>query len=188
MSFGGELVFVGPNTGLDDFQDWAHERIGAQRPTAAATQLGNKVYPTVHGEVSRDVNFGSGVFRPFVEAQVGIENYARIGFDTVFGKNVSQNFFVRDPVTGHLLTNVRHSDERSFGFMIGGDMAYVGDSDLLPGSRGVEVRDFRPRARAGFLYEGENAGLFYGVTYLGKEFENQREGQFTGSLSVKFNF
>ena len=34
----------------------------------------------------------------------------------------------------------------------------------------------------------KNAGLFYGLTYLGKEFEGQREGQVTGSLNVKFNF
>jgi hypothetical protein len=128
ISYGGELVFVGPRTGLDDFQQWAHDRLGVQGPTAAATQLGNKIYPTVQGEVSRDIRFGNGVFRPFVEAQVGIESYARVGFDTVFGQNVSQNFFVRDTVTGHLLTNSRHSDDRSFGFMVGGDVAYVGDS------------------------------------------------------------
>lgn len=188
MSFGGELVFVGPSTRLDDFQEWAHDRLGVQGPTAAQTQLGDKVYPTIQGEVSRDVQFGAGVFRPFFEAQAGIETYARVGFDAVFGKNISQNFFVREPVTGHLVTNVRHSDDRSFGFMLGGDVAYVGDSKLLPESRGMQVRSYRPRARAGFLYEGENAGFFYGVTYLGKEFDGQREGQVTGSLNVKFNF
>ncbi len=37
ISYGGELVFVGPSTGLDDFQDWAHDKIGIQGPTAAAT-------------------------------------------------------------------------------------------------------------------------------------------------------
>ena len=113
ISYGGVLVFVGPSTGLADFQDWAHDKIGIQGPTAAATQLGNKIYPTVQGA----------------------------------------------PITGHLLTNVRHSDDRSFGFMMGGDVAYVGDSKLLPESRGYEARKIRPRARAGFLYEGENAGV-----------------------------
>jgi len=43
--------------------------------------------------------------------------------------------------------------------MMGGDVAYVGDSKLLPESRGYEARKIRPRARAGFLYEGENAGV-----------------------------
>lgn len=188
ISYGGELVFVGPSTGLDDFQSWAHDRLGVQGPTAAATQLGDKVYPTVQGEVSRGMRFDGGVFRPFAEAQVGIESYARIGFDAVFGKNIAQNFYLREPITGHLVTNARHSDDRSFGFMMGGDVAYVNDSKLLPESRGMQVRNVRPRARAGFLYEGENAGFFYGVTYLGKEFEGQREGQVTGSLNVKFNF
>jgi hypothetical protein len=188
ISFGGELVFVGPSTGLDDFQSWAHDQLGVQSPTASATQLGDKIYPTVQGEVSRDMRFTNGVFRPFVEAQAGVESYARVGFDTIFGKNISKNFFVREPITGHLVTNVRHSDDRSFGFMMGADVAYVGDSKLLPESRGYEVRGVRPRARAGFLYEGENAGFFYGVTWLGREFESQREGQVTGSLNVKFNF
>ncbi len=188
VSYGGELVFVGPQTGLDDFQDWAHDRLGIQGPTAAATQLGNKVYPTAQGELSRDVRFNNTLVRPFAEAQVGIESYARVGVDAVFGKNISRNFFVREAVTGHLVTNVRHSDDRSFGFMMGGDVAYVGDSNLLPENRGYEVRNVRPRARAGFLYEGENAGLFYGVTWLGKEFEGQRDSQVTGSLNVKFNF
>ena len=188
ISYGGELVFVGPSTGLDDFQQWAHDRLSIQGPTAARTQLGNKVYPTIQGEVSRDMRFGNGVFRPFLEAQAGIESYARVGFDAVFGKNIPENFFVREPITGQLITNVRHSDERSFGFMLGGDVAYVGDSNLLPESRGYQVRKVRPRARAGFVYEGEGAGLFYGLTYLGKEFEGQREGQVIGSLNVKFNF
>ncbi len=188
ISYGGELVFVGPSTGLDDFQSWAHGRLGVQGPTAAATQLGDKVYPTVQGEVSRDVALNNTLLRPFAEAQVGIESYARVGFDVIFGKNVSKNFFVREPITGHLVSNVRHSDDRSVAFVMGGDVAYVGDSKLLPESRGYEARKIRPRARAGFVYEGKSAGLFYGVTWLGKEFEGQTDSQVTGSLNLKFNF
>ena len=188
VSYGAELVFVGPSTGLGRFQTWAHERLGVQTPNMLAEQLPDKLYPTVQGEISRDVRLGDTLVRPFAEAQVGVETFARFGFDAVFGRNVSRNFFVREPITGHLVTNVRHSDDRSFAFVVGGDLAYVGDSKLLPESRGYQVRNVRPRARAGFVYEGENAGLFYGLTYLGKEFERQREGQITGSLNVKFNF
>lgn len=188
VSYGGELVFVGPRTGLDDFQEWAHNLLGIQGPTAAQTQLGNKVYPTVQGEVSRDIRFENTLVRPFAEVQAGIESYARVGVDAIFGKNLSRNFFLREPITGHLMTNVRHSDDASFGFMMGADVAYVADSQLLPSDRGVEVRSVRPRARAGFAYEGKNAGIFYGLTWLGEEFEQQREGQVTGSLNVKFNF
>ena len=150
--------------------------------------MGNKIYPTVQGEISRDVRFNNMMLRPFAEAQIGVESYVRVGFDAIFGKNVSENFFVREPITGHLVTNVRHSDDRSYGFMLGGDVAYVGDSKLLPQDRGYEARKSRPRARASFLYEGENSGFFYGVTWLGKEFEGQTNSQVTGSLNVKFNF
>ena len=87
--------------------------------------------------MSRDLRFGNTLVRPFVEAQAGLESYARLGFDAVFGKNLSQNFFVRDPVTGHLLTNVRHSDQRSFGFMMGGDVAYVGGQQSVARKPGL---------------------------------------------------
>lgn len=188
VSYGGELVFVGPSTGVGRFQKWAHKQIGAQTPMMLADQLPDHIYPTVQGEISRNMRAGDTLFRPFAEAQVGVESYARVGIDAIFGKNLSRNFFVREPITGHLVSNVRSSDDRSFGFMMGGDVAYVGDSKLLPESRGYTVESMRPRARAGFVYEGENAGLFYGLTWLGKEFEGQKESQVTGSLNVKFNF
>lgn len=188
LSYGGELVFVGPSTGVGRFQRWAHKQIGAQQPNMLGEQLGDHVYPTLQGEISKDFRAGDTLFRPFAEAQAGVESYARVGVDAVFGKNLSRNFFVREPITGQLVTNVRSSDDRSFGFMMGGDVAYVGDSKLLPESRGYTVESFRPRARAGFVYEGESAGLFYGLTWLGKEFEGQSDSQVTGSLNVKFNF
>jgi hypothetical protein len=188
ISYGGELVFVGPSTGIGRFQKWAHDALGTQAPNVLSDQLPDKIYPTIQGEVSRDMPFGGSLFRPFAEAQVGVESYARVGFDAVFGHNISRNFFVRDPITGHLITNVRASDARSFGFVLGGDMAFVGDSKLLPESRGYAVRRVRPRARAGFAYEGESAGLFYGLTWLGKEFVGQKDSQVTGSLNVKINF
>lgn len=188
VSYGGELVFVGPSTGVGRFQKWAHKQIGAQAPMMLAEQLPDHIYPTVQGEISRNMRAGDTLFRPFAEAQVGVESYARVGIDAIFGKNLSRNFFVREPITGHLVSNVRSSNDRSFGFMMGGDVAYVGDSKLLPESRGYTVESMRPRARAGFVYEGEDAGLFYGLTWLGKEFEGQKESQVTGSLNVKFNF
>jgi hypothetical protein len=188
ISFGGELAMTGPGTGLGRFQTWAHDRLGVQAPQMLGRQLPNKVHPTIQGEISRDVALGQSLIRPFAEAQAGLETYARVGVDTVFGKNVSKNFFLRDPVTGHLMTNVRHSDDASFGFFMGGDVAFVQSSQLLPQHRGYTVQAMRPRARTGFVYEGENASLFYGLTWLGKEFKGQKTGQVTGSLNVKVNF
>lgn len=188
ISFGGELAFVGPSTGLGRFQTWVHERLSIQTPQMLAEQLPNRVYPTVQAEVSRDIEFGTGILRPFGEVQAGLETYARVGFDAVFGRNLSRNFFLRDPVTGQLMTNVRASDDASWGFMVGGDVAFVDSSRLLPVSRGYRVKQNRTRLRAGIVREAEGGGLFYGVTYLGPEFERQREGQVTGSLHLRLNF
>lgn len=188
ISFGGELAFVGPATGLGRFQRWIHERLSIQTPQMLADQLPDRVYPTVQAEVSRDVDIGAGILRPFAEVQAGLETYARVGMDAVIGRNLSQNFFLRDPITGHLLTNVRHSDAPSWGLLIGGDVAYVHRSNLLPTSRGYQVKSQRTRLRAGVVREAKGGGLFYGITYLGPEFDSQREGQVTGSLHLRFDF
>ncbi len=188
ISFGAELVMTGPSTQLGDFQTWIHDGLGIQAPQMLATQLPNHIYPTVQAEVSRDIRRGNTLFRPFAEAQAGFESYARVGVDTIIGPGLSQNFFVRDPITGHLLTNVRRNQQSGFGFLLGGDVAYVAGSSLLPASAGYDVREFRPRVRAGVVYEAEKTALFYGLTWLGREFEAQSESQVTGSLHVKINF
>jgi len=191
VSFGGELVFVGPSTGLGDFQSNLHDIFNIGQPKMLADQLPDKIYPTVQAEISHDF-FGLGerqtLIRPFVEAQAGIETYARAGVDVVFGKGFQRNFFTRDPNTGFLLTNARRDDASGFGFILGGDVAYIADSQLLPKSRGYTVRPVRPRVRAGMVYEGNSFNLFYGATWLGREFEAQRESQVVGSVRLGISF
>ena len=190
-SFGGELVFVGPSTGLGDFQSNLHDIMNIGQPQMLADQLPDKIYPTVQGEIAHDF-FTLGdrqtLIRPFVEAQAGIETYARAGVDIVFGNGFQRGFFTRDPNTGFLLSNARRGNTRNFGFMLGGDVAYVADSHLLPESRGYTVRSVRPRVRAGMVYEGDSFGLFYGATWLGREFEAQRESQVVGSVRLSLRF
>lgn len=188
ISLGGELAFVGPSTGLGRFQTWAHERLSVQTPAMLSEQLPDRVYPTLHAAVARRLSVGEAVVRPFGELQAGLETFARVGVDVLIGASYRNNFFIREPVTGHLMTNVRDSDDRSWGFVMGGDLAGVAHSNLLPGGRGYDVRSTRVRARAGVAYQGENSGVFYGLTYLGPEFEGQSEGQMTGSLHLRFNF
>ncbi|MEM7439531.1 MAG: lipid A-modifier LpxR family protein [Pseudomonadota bacterium] len=188
ISFGGELAFVGPSTGLGDLQKALHDALGLQEPIVRGDQLPNKVYPTVSAEISRELRLGDTLIRPFFEAQAGIETYARVGVDTLIGRNYSRNFFLRDPVTGHLTTNVRASNTPGWGFALGADAAYVSDSKLLPSSRGYQVERTRLRARAGVAYEAKASRLFYGLTYHGKEFQGQSEGQVVGSLSLRFKF
>lgn len=190
LSYGGELVFVGPSTGLGNLQSWIHGGLGTTKPQMLGEQLPNRLYPTVQAEVSRDIFVGSNatLLRPFVEAQAGIETYARIGVDAILGNGFQRNFFTRDPTTGFPVTNVRRNRTQNVGFILGGDVAYVTHSNLLPTSRGYKVRDFRPRLRAGVMYEGKNTDVFYGATWLGREFQAQSGSQVVGSIRLNLRF
>ncbi len=190
-SFGGELVMVGPSTGIGAFQSELHNLFGMKTPSVLSDQLPDRVYPTLQGEISHDffmLGDRQALIRPFVEAQVGIETYARAGVDVVLGNGFQRNFFTRDPNTGFLVTNKRRNDTSGFGFILGADVAYVADSYLLPESRGYNVRELRPRMRAGMVYEGGSFNLFYGATWLGREFESQKESQIIGSVRLGISF
>ena len=67
-------------------------------------------------------------------------------------------------------------------------MAYVEDSVYLPDNIGVDLKNNRYRLRAGVNWQGATSSVFYGLTYLSEEFENQPEGQLVGSVRLKFEF
>ncbi|MCP5089099.1 MAG: lipid A deacylase LpxR family protein [Rhodobacteraceae bacterium] len=190
VNFGGELVLIGEQTGIADLHKTLHDLLDIPAPLGQSTQLSNKVIPTFQGEISRGYHSGNGnaLIRPFAEAQAGVETFARVGADVMFGSGFQDNFFTRDPNTGFLVTNARRSLSASTGFVFGGDVAYVAHSNLLPDALGYSARSIRPRVRAGVVHEGENAGVFYGMTWLGREFETQSESQIVGSVRVSINF
>jgi Uncharacterized protein conserved in bacteria (DUF2219) len=72
--------------------------------------------------------------------------------------------------------------------MIGADVARMFDSALLPEGGAAELSTIRQRARAGVVWETEKLTVFYGATWLGEEFETQRQDQIVGSLSLNVNF
>jgi len=72
--------------------------------------------------------------------------------------------------------------------LAGGDIAHVADSAYLPRHLGYRVKDVRHRVRLGLYREGRRSAVFYGLTWLGREFAAQREGQLVGSLAVQFRF
>jgi hypothetical protein len=67
-------------------------------------------------------------------------------------------------------------------------VAHVFSSRYLPAGGAAVLSDNRTRLRAGVEWQGNFANVFYGMTYLGPEFEGQDEGQVTGSLNVNFGF
>lgn len=71
--------------------------------------------------------------------------------------------------------------------MVGGDVAYIHDSVLLPAS-GPAAEEMRFRLRGGVNYVYGMSNFFYGVTYLSEEFVGQDEGQLVGSMSMMLRF
>ncbi|MDA8747927.1 lipid A deacylase LpxR family protein, partial [Litoreibacter sp.] len=144
--------------------------------------------PTLTFEASRDFVLARKTrIRPFIEVQAGAETLARIGADVTFGGLGRESLLLRDAGTGQRYVGVAGNDLRGLSLILGGDIAYVADSRYLA-TPGIATKDLRTRLRAGYHRGWRNGGIFYGVTYLGKEFEAQREGQLTGSVALRLQF
>jgi len=190
-SLGADLVVVGPQTGVDEFHDFLHDIVGATDPKATRTQIGNNFYPTALIELGREY-FVAGRqnlrLRPFLEAQAGAETFVRIGGDLTFGRLGLGGLRLRDPVSGQRIMGIHGDDGAGLSLLLGGDIAYVEASEFLESRPGFSLDETRERLRAGLFLDWGAGGVFYGLTWLGKEFEQQDEGQLIGSLSLHLNF
>ena len=189
-SLGGELVVIGEQTYLDELQTGLHKLFDKPIPSDAvlAGQIENTFRPTIVTEIGRTYKFGSSVeFRPFVEGRSGDETLVRVGADFLFGSVGKSELLVRESITGQRYRLIYNSDP-GFSLMVGGDMAYVSSSVYLPEDRGYTLTSRRDRVRFGVNWQGKNASAFYGMTYLGREFTAQSEGQVVGSIRVKLRF
>lgn len=190
VSLGGDVAVTGPQTGLDDFQGLLHDILGGNDigNRVSSRQVANDVNPTVVGEVGHVFQLGGARVRPFVEGRAGIETLLRAGFDVTLGRFGAESLMVRDVVTGHRYEAVP-SWEPGVSVVFGADTAHVSDSELLRGARGYDLTDARTRIRGGVHWQGERgSSLFYGLTWLGKEFEAQRDPQLVGSVRLRLNF
>ncbi|GLS86420.1 hypothetical protein GCM10010873_13940 [Cypionkella aquatica] len=189
VSIGSDLVFLGPQTGISNFQKWIHNMVGLEEPTVIDQQIGNGIYPTLEAELGRKFALGDRAeLRPFVQAQAGVESFVRVGGDLVIGTLGRDDLMVRDSVTGQRYRAVEGTHDQGVSLIIGGDMAKVFDSALLPSNGVATLSEERSRLRAGVHWQGERASLFYGVSYLSKEFEQQTEGQLVGGLNLNLKF
>jgi len=188
---GVDLVIVGPQTGLSGAQDWFHDLVSAPSVSSDVQdgQLSNAVYPTLIAQASYNSPIAGGtVFRPFIEGQLGAEDFVRVGADVMIGQSLRDDLWLRDATTGHLYAGVENA-QVGYGFIVGADYTFFDDSAYFPADYGVEAEDERFRIRAGFHETlGRNASYFYGLTYLSEEYVGQREGQVVGSLKFDFNF
>jgi len=187
---GADLVFTGPQTQLDHVQDAVHDVFGGSGVNAAVrtAQVGNNIIPTLVAEAGRPIRLGAGAtLRPFVEGRVGVETLARAGADLSLGAFGGGVLMVREPVTGQRYSAAGDGGD-GVSFLLGADVAHVDDSAYLPSSSGIRPRDTRTRVRAGMHWQWRNGGVFYGLTWLDKEFKTQREEQVVGSVRLNLNF
>ncbi len=187
-ALGVDLVATGPQTGVGNMQRRIHDLIGLDKPRVLGDQIANAVYPTLIAETGHVFRFSETVsVRPFAEVTAGVESMARIGGDILIGGPAQHDLMLRDETTGQRYTATRR-DGTGLAFAFGGDVAKVWDSKYLPDNQGYVLSDARVRMRAGLFWQGEKSSVFYGVTWLGKEFEGQPEGQVVGSLRLNLRF
>lgn len=188
FSAGADLVITGPQTGLGELQETIHDIFGASKPGVLGNQIPNGFHPTMTLEAGRSFDLAPNLrFRPFVEVQAGVETLARVGGDLHFGKLGSDELMIRDVTTGHRYRTTKGA-YTGFAAVFGADMAHVEHSTYLPSASGFALTDARSRVRAGVHWQGEKSSVFYGVTYLGEEFEAQPEGQVVGSVRLNIRF
>lgn len=184
-------VVVGPQAGVGQLQGWVHDGLTAPRPELEA-QLPNAIYPTLSGEVAKSFHLSRVELRPFAEVQLGVETFARLGADVFadafFGQRDAEQMRLRDVTTGQLYNSASALSGPDIEFMPGADMARVWSSKYLPVSDGYMVEPARFRGRAGVQVSVPQADMFYGVTWLGPQFENQPSDQVVGSLNVSLRF
>ncbi|PIE11259.1 MAG: hypothetical protein CSA72_03830 [Rhodobacterales bacterium] len=188
LEAGGDLVAVGPSTGLSGFHRWAHDAMSSPRlGSVEDRQLDDALHLSFSTEAARPVDLGERVWlRPFVAAQAGPETLVRAGADMFFGGLGRHDLLVRDQVTGQLIRAVE-GEHAALAIVLGADAARVTDSAWLP--EPVEAKDVRLRARAGLHWQiSDDMSFFYGATWLSEEFEAQSEPQVLGGLKVNLNF
>ncbi|MFC3117576.1 hypothetical protein ACFOHS_01790 [Jhaorihella thermophila] len=117
FTLGGDLVVIGPQTGLDQRQDGLHSIFGMPRPAPAvlARQIPNTVRPTAVAEIAHSYDFGGAArIRPFAEMRAGDETLLRVGADVSFGAFGDGGLMARESVTGQRYRVVGYPDPGFF--------------------------------------------------------------------------
>ena len=183
---GSDLVVVGQQTGLYDFQTRLHEILGFDIPNLPNFQIADTSRLDTSAEAGRVLHMGDWLARPFLEVRTGTEDMVRVGVDLMTGAG-SDDLRMRVESTGHRVPyGSVHSPGR--GFVAGADIAWVHESLYLPEHLGYTLTSARARLRGGFSYTAKRFEVFYGLAWLGREFEAQPEGQFVGTLQAKLAF
>ncbi len=188
QSLGFDLVMVGPSTGVSAIQNWIHTFQNPINPQILRDQLPDAIYPTLSYEYAKIYASGIAALRPFADLQIGVETFARAGFDLTLARAPEQGFRVRNSLTGQRVPALNPTGNRQLSLGVGADIAYVVSSAYLPAASGVTFSQIRTRLRAGVFYQSQKFDLFYGAAWLSPEFTAQREGQIIGTFSLGVRF
>ena len=185
---GLDVIVTGPQSGISNVQERLHSALDLPGITVTANQISNDSHLMLSGELARKVPLSdTASLRPFVAAQLGGETLLRVGADVTLGRFGNGGLILRDPVTGQRYRGVRGETVPGLSMVAGADVARVWDSAYLP-TTGVGLEPIRSRARIGVQWQGAKADIFGGLTWLGPEFQGQREGQVLGSIGLHIRF
>jgi len=189
LALGVEIAVIGPQTRLDDFQTWFHDRTSLPAPRGLDSQLPDSVHPGVFAELARPWHITPALtLRPFAEARTGIEDLVRNGADAILGRIGHGDLWLRDVPTGQLYRGIA-APQAGLALVAGADVTWLNESAYLPADRGFSALQRRQRARIGLHWQAApNLSLFYGATWLSPEFDGQTEGQVLGSLTLNVHF
>ncbi|NBE06776.1 lipid A-modifier LpxR family protein [Paragemmobacter ruber] len=188
-SVGADAVIVGPQTGISSLHGDLHDLLGLPTPNVFGGQIGDEVFLTVTAEVGRTLTLGpNSTFRPFLEAQAGAETLVRVGGDFTFGQFTTGALMLRDTSTGQRYRGVAGSGSEGLSLIMGGDIAEVYDSEYFLAGDAITPSDTRKRLRAGLHWQGAQSEVFYGLTWLSEEFDQQPDDQIVGSINLRLQF
>ncbi|MEY4871827.1 MAG: hypothetical protein RLZZ563_1157 [Pseudomonadota bacterium] len=188
-SAGVDAVIVGPQNKISSLHGDLHDLLGLPEPTVFGTQIGDAIYLTAVGEIGKTYSFGSvAQVRPYVEAQAGAETLLRVGGDVTFGSFARDALMLRDSTTGQRYRGVTGDRVEGMSLTLGGDIARIYDSEYFLAGDVATVSDTRSRLRAGVHWQGAQSEAFYGLTWMGKEFDQQVEEQVVWSINLRLQF
>jgi hypothetical protein len=188
-SAGLDAVIVGPQNKISSLHGDLHDLLGLAAPTVFGAQIGDAVYLTAVGEVGKTFSFGSvAQLRPYLEAQAGAETLIRVGGDITLGGYARDALMLRDSATGQRYRGVTGDRVEGMSLTLGGDIARVFDSEYFRAGDVATLADTRSRLRAGVHWQGAQSEAFYGLTWLGKEFDQQVDDQLVGSINLRLQF
>ncbi|MBB5516583.1 hypothetical protein FHS89_002614 [Rubricella aquisinus] len=189
VAAGAELGLLGPSSGISDLHTALHDLLSENEPQGWSTQVADQFVftPVVEAGYKIGGEGGAPMLRPFVTAQMGLEDILRAGVDISIGIDRDLTQPIRDMITGQQFP-VRYDRLDQIQLTVGMDVASVQGSEFFPSSHTAMAENTRTRVRGSIFAPVGAADVNYGVTWMSEEFTTQGAPQVLGSIGVEFRF